>query len=330
MVSFGKPAPGGPCPPRTYPGISTRFNPTETLKIRDHVIRKEREGRCTHQLLEAYGKLGLDQNSAPDELLRRCDLVAGFSSLAWAYEKLGWTVQKNGMMVQPDAQAIVRQSAKLAARAGAGHSDTRSHLSAAAPPDSVLSISSQLTSLSACPLDSTEARGRSGHPEVASAVAACRKAAPSRCWEPQPLHASQPGIVEKQSECSHAQPKHGKAAREERTASSVRSAVYRSRSMSQSRPERTASSARTGVPRSCSGPLGSLDSPAPAIPPVRKDRPASAATRCRVGPAAHMPVVTPERRLASADSRLRKSSSATARVSSRQSHADSRGRSVPR
>jgi hypothetical protein len=104
---FGSPPdPAHPAPP--YPGVSgTRYNPIAAQKCWAEAIRKEKESRHVHQLLDAHNKLGLDEKWAKGGRLK-ADVLPGYESLTVAYKKLGWKVNRsNGRVVAPDAYARV-------------------------------------------------------------------------------------------------------------------------------------------------------------------------------------------------------------------------------
>jgi len=80
MVFFGKP-PDKNFAALSYPGVSgSRFNPLEANRIWGECVKKEKEGRYVHGLLDAHNKLGLDEKWAKD-VSRRDGLLPDFESL---------------------------------------------------------------------------------------------------------------------------------------------------------------------------------------------------------------------------------------------------------
>lgn len=109
MVNFGAP-PDPARPPNPYPGVSgTRFNPVEAQKCWAVAVRKEKESRNVHQLLDAHNKLGLDEKWARGTRLK-ADILPGRESLQRAYKKTGWKqVGRNGRLVAPDPHKLIAQ-----------------------------------------------------------------------------------------------------------------------------------------------------------------------------------------------------------------------------
>lgn len=100
-VCFGPP-PDPLRPPPPYPGVSAKFEPVAAQKCWAEAIRKEKESRSVHQLLESQGKLQLPPMWAYDHS-GKSELLPGKESLQTAYALTGWRVQPStGRAVQPD------------------------------------------------------------------------------------------------------------------------------------------------------------------------------------------------------------------------------------
>lgn len=120
MCSFGPP-PESKVAPLSYPGISgKKFNPVEAQRVYAESVRKEKEGRYVHSYLDAYGKLGLDENWANDAS-RGDGLMPDYESLSGVYAQLGWQVLASGRVVPPDPKKIVRRGKKPKERKSAWH-----------------------------------------------------------------------------------------------------------------------------------------------------------------------------------------------------------------
>merc|ERR1719369_1105730 len=118
MASFGPPVENEP----PYPGVSgVRFNPVEASKIWAEALKKEKELRYVHQVLDAHNQLGLDEKWAKGIGGKACHLP-GSSSLESAYKKLGWKRLDNGRSFAPDPDRQIRKHneavRKRAMRAG--------------------------------------------------------------------------------------------------------------------------------------------------------------------------------------------------------------------
>eukprot|EP00928_Gymnodinium_smaydae_P032698 TRINITY_DN23611_c0_g1_i1.p1 TRINITY_DN23611_c0_g1~~TRINITY_DN23611_c0_g1_i1.p1 ORF type:complete len:295 (+),score=56.44 TRINITY_DN23611_c0_g1_i1:64-948(+) len=119
--SFGKP-PDPSRPQQVYPGVSTtKFDPAAANRCWLQAIRKEKESRSVHQLLDAYGKLGLPEEWAKTR--RPFDeSMPGQSSVACAYKMLGWKKTANGRVFAPEKRAA-KIASKYAVRPASGEVD---------------------------------------------------------------------------------------------------------------------------------------------------------------------------------------------------------------
>lgn len=104
-MSFGQPS----CVKQLYPGVSAkRFNPVEANQCWAAAIRKEKESRSVHQLLDAHHKLGLDEIWAKD-MTEISDMLPGQKSLAGVYKKLGWKSIGPGRFMAPDPEQMLKK-----------------------------------------------------------------------------------------------------------------------------------------------------------------------------------------------------------------------------
>lgn len=111
MVFFGNP-PDKNVTSLSYPGVSgSRFNPLEANRIWGECVKKEKEGRYVHSLLEAHHKLGLDEKWGKDAS-RRNGLLPDYESLQEVYSRLGWKVTSLGKVVPPDPHKRIANKRK--------------------------------------------------------------------------------------------------------------------------------------------------------------------------------------------------------------------------
>jgi len=106
MGYFGKP-PDRTKPALSYPGVSgSRFNPLEANKVWLECIKKEKEGRYVHGLLDAHNKLGLDKEWGTD-VSRKDGLMPSYESLDEVYRRLHWGKTAMGRGIPPDPQKVI-------------------------------------------------------------------------------------------------------------------------------------------------------------------------------------------------------------------------------
>lgn len=155
MAYFGDP-PEQKVAAFSYPGVSARnFNPVEAQKCWAVAIKREKQGRYLHGMLDAHNKLGLDEKWACD-VSRRDGLLPDYESLKDVYKTLGWTVdKKSGRVFQPDLDKILKTKKKRSRMMEEDFAADQ-ELEAAQPPQTAASTRSRLpTPFGAPPLSAS-------------------------------------------------------------------------------------------------------------------------------------------------------------------------------
>eukprot|EP00443_Scrippsiella_acuminata_P131517 CAMPEP_0115578462 /NCGR_PEP_ID=MMETSP0272-20121206/3605_1 /TAXON_ID=71861 /ORGANISM="Scrippsiella trochoidea, Strain CCMP3099" /LENGTH=336 /DNA_ID=CAMNT_0003013315 /DNA_START=53 /DNA_END=1060 /DNA_ORIENTATION=+ len=107
-----------------YPGISpARYTPNTASKAYAEGIRREKEGRSVHQLLDANNHF--DHAVAARQEERISDLLPGYSNLAAAYDQLGWKREPSGRCVGPGLEEAARPASALGPRRGQSNAESR-------------------------------------------------------------------------------------------------------------------------------------------------------------------------------------------------------------